>query len=56
MQKKDRQESLFSPANQHLEQLTPTEDGVETLLELMGEDVEPRKDYVQGIDFGGFKL
>ena len=56
MQKKDLQESLFSPANQHLEQLTPTEDGVETLLELMGEDVEPRKDYVQGIDFGGFKL
>lgn len=56
MQKKDLQESLFSPANQHLEQLTPTEEGIETLLELMGEDVEPRKDYVQGIDFGGFKL
>ena len=56
MQKKDLQESLFSPSNQHLEQLTPTEDGVEALLELMGEDVEPRKDYVQGIDFGGFKL
>lgn len=56
MQKKDLQESLFSPANQHLEQLTPTEDGIETLLALMGEDVEPRKDYVQGIDFGGFKL
>ena len=56
MQKKDLQESLFSPANQHLEQLTPTEDGVETLLELMGEDVQPRKDYVQGIDFGGFRL
>ena len=56
MQKKDLQESLFSPANQHLEQLAPTEDGVETLLELMGEDVQPRKDYVQGIDFGGFKL
>lgn len=56
MQKKDLQESLFSPANQHLEQLTPTENGVEALLELMGEDVEPRKDYVQRIDFGGFKL
>lgn len=56
MQKKDLQESLFSPTNQHLEQLKPTEDGIETLLELMGPDVEPRKDYVQGIDFGGFKL
>lgn len=56
MQKKDLQESLFSPANQHLEQLKPTDDGIESLLELMGEDVQPRKDYVQGIDFGGFKL
>ena len=56
MQKKDLQESLFSPANQHLEQLKPTEDGIEVLLELMGEDVQPRKDYVQGIDFGGFRL
>lgn len=56
MQKKDLQESLFSPANQHLEQLSPTEEGIETLLSLMGEDVEPRKDYVQNIDFGGFKL
>ena len=56
MQKKDLQESLFSVDNQHLEQLMPTEDGVETLLELMGEDVEPRKNYVQKIDFGGFKL
>lgn len=56
MQKKDLQESLFSPANQHLEQLAPTEDGIEALLELMGENVEPRKDYIQGIDFGGFKL
>lgn len=56
MQKKDLQESLFSPSNQHLEQLAPTPDGIETLLALMGEDVEPRKEYVQGIDFGGFKL
>ena len=56
MQKKDLQESLFSPANQHLEQLKPTDDGIDALLELMGEDVQPRKDYVQGIDFGGFKL
>lgn len=56
MQKKDLQESLFSPANQHLEQLSPTEEGVEVLLALMGEDVEPRKEYVQEIDFGGFKL
>ena len=30
--------------------------GIEALLALMGEDVEPRKEYVQGIDFGGFKL
>ena len=55
MDKKDLQESLFS-TNQHLEQLSYTPEGVEALLALMGEDVEPRKEYVQTIDFGGFKL
>lgn len=55
MDEKDLRLSLFG-ANQHLEQLSPTEDGIVSLLALMGNDVEPRKDFVQGIDFGGFQL
>lgn len=54
MTKKDLQESLFSSTHQHLEQLLPTTIGIQTLLELMGEDVEPRKEYITQIDFGGF--
>jgi hypothetical protein len=34
----------------------PSEEGINTLLALMGEDVSPRKDFVQQIDFGGFEL
>ncbi len=56
MSPKDLKESLFDIQNQHLEQLVPTDDGIETLIALMGEDVSPRKEYVQTIDFGGFKL
>lgn len=56
MSPKDLKESLFDIKNQHLEQLVPTDDGIETLIALMGEDVSPRKEYVQTIDFGGFKL
>ena len=56
MSPKDLQESLFNSKYQHLEQLMPSEDGINALLSLMGEDVEPRKDFVQQIDFGGFEL
>lgn len=56
MSPKDLKESLFDIKNQHLEQLVPTDDGIETLIALMGEDVSPRKEYIQTIDFGGFKL
>ena len=56
MSPKDLQESLFNPKYQHLEQLMPSEEGINTLLALMGEDVVPRKDFVQQIDFGGFEL
>ena len=52
----DLSNSLFSKENQHLEQLDYSEEGVESLLTLMGEDVEPRKEFVQQIDFGGFNL
>ena len=55
MDEKDLRLSLFGE-NQHLEQLSPSEEGVSTLLELMGEEVEPRKNFVKQIDFGGFKL
>ena len=55
MDKKDLQLSLFGE-NQHLEQLSPSENGIASLLALMGEDVEPRKEFVQQIDFGGFQL
>ena len=56
MSPKDLQESLFNTKYQHLEQLMPSEEGINTLLALMGEDVTPRKDFVQQIDFGGFEL
>lgn len=52
----DLKESLFNLQYQHLEQLMPTKEGIETLLALMGEDVTPRKDFIQQIDFGGFEL
>ena len=56
MSPKDLQESLFNAKYQHLEQLMPSEEGINTLLALMGEDVTPRKDFVQQIDFGGFEV
>ena len=56
MSPRDLQESLFSLEYQHLEQLIPSEEGVNSLLELMGSDVEPRKEFIQRIDFGGFEL
>lgn len=56
MDEKDLRESLFNLEFQHLDQLTPSEEGIETLLALMGTDVEPRKEFVQSIDFGGFDL
>ena len=56
MSPKDLQESLFNSKYQHLEQLMPSEEGINTLLALMSEDVSPRKNFVQQIDFGGFEL
>lgn len=53
---RDLKESLFNLENQHLEQLIPSEKGISTLLALMGEEVEPRKEFIQQIDFGGFEL
>ena len=56
MNEKDLRDSLFSTEWQHLEQIVTSEEGLTTLLELMGEDVSPRKEFVQKIDFGGFDL
>lgn len=56
MTQKDLCESMFSKKNQRLEVLTPSPDGIDILLELMGEDVEPRKEFVEQIDFGGLEL
>ena len=56
MSPQDLKESLFNLKNQHLEQLMPSEEGIDTLLKLMGEEVSPRKEFVQHIDFGGFEL
>lgn len=56
MSPKDLQESLFNSKYQHLERLIPSEEGINALLSLMGEEVEPRKEFVQQIDFGGFEL
>ena len=56
MNEKDLRDSIFSTEWQHLEQIVTSEEGLATLLELMGEDVSQRKEFVQKIDFGGFDL
>lgn len=48
--------TLFNPKDQHLEQIEPDKTGIDDLVKLMGEDVEPRKNFITGIDFGGFTL
>ena len=46
---------MFNPQWQHLEQLIPDEGSIETLEQLMGNDVKPRKEFVtNNIDFGEF--
>ena len=49
-------QSMFSSENQRLDIIKPTPEAIDLLLQLMGEDVTPRKDFVQQIDFGGFEL
>lgn len=44
--------SMFEPKNQRLEVLHPTEEAITLLTELMGEEVEYRKDFIfSHVDF-----
>lgn len=56
MTQKDLEESMFSKKNQRLETISCSQEGVDVLLELMGEEVEPRKDFVEQIDFGEIEI
>lgn len=57
MSEQDLKESMFSPEWQRIEQIQYSEDGVQSLLDLMGADVEPRKDFVfNNIDFSQFTI
>lgn len=49
----EMRDSMFTPQYQHLETLDYTEEAIDLLRELMGDDVMPRKDYIMNnIDFG----
>lgn len=48
---------MFNEQNRRLEQIPYTFDGEELLLSLMGNEVQPRKDFIfNEIDFGGIKI
>ena len=50
-------ETMFSVQKRFLEPIEFEDEGVEMLQELMGKDVEPRKEFVfNNIDFGGIKI
>lgn len=49
-------ESMFNPGNQRMDVLIPDEYSIQMLYDLMGEDVQPRKDFVfSKIDFSEIK-
>lgn len=57
MTDEDLKNSMFNKEWQHLEPITYSEEGIQTLLELMSEDVEPRKKFVfNNIDFSKFEV
>lgn len=57
MTDEDLKASMFSDEWQHLEPITYTKEGINTLLSLMSEEVEPRKDFVyNNIDFSKFEV
>ena len=57
MTDEDLKASMFNNEWQHLEPITYSEEGIETLLSLMSEEVEPRKDFVyNNIDFSKFEV
>lgn len=57
MTDEDLKNSMFNKEWQHLEPITYSEEGIQTLLKLMSEDVEPRKEFVfNNIDFSKFEV
>ena len=57
MTDEDLKASMFNDEWQHLEPITYSEEGIDTLLSLMSEEVEPRKDFVyNNIDFSKFEV
>ncbi len=53
----DLKASMFNEEWQHLEPITYSEEGINTLISLMSEDVEPRKEFVyNNIDFSKFEV
>ena len=57
MTDEDLKNSMFSEEWQHLEPIEYSEDGISILYSLMGEDVEPRKEFVfNNIDFSKFEV
>lgn len=57
MTDEDLKNSMFSKEWQHLEPIKYSEDGISILYSLMGEDVEPRKEFVfNNIDFSKFEV
>lgn len=57
MTDEDLKHSMFDSEWQHLEPIEYSNEGIETLLSLMSEDVEPRKEFVfNNIDFSTFEV
>lgn len=49
---KQAHNSMFTPEFQRLDIITPNEEGINLLLELMGDEVEPRREFIfNNIDF-----
>lgn len=57
MNDSDLKASMFNEEWQHLEPIIYSEEGINTLISLMSEDVEPRKEFVyNNIDFSKFEV
>lgn len=56
MKPKDVEYSMFGPI-QRLEQIVPSQEGIEVLEAIMGKEVQPRKDFVfSNIDFSEIEV
>ena len=57
MTDEDLKHSMFDEEWQHFEPIEYSEEGIQTLISLMSEEVEPRKDFVfNNIDFSTFEV